>query len=176
VSEPRSTTRPRMPDYGIAPEDEGELLPWSWAVERLEASRNYWVATSGADGVPHLAAVWGVWHDGAFWFSTGGRSRKARNLAANPRCSIAPERADESVVCAGTAVRVTDDQIIGALRRLYIEKYGEGFPDPDANPLFRIEPTTVIGIIESEPEFSTRATRWTFGELAGEEGFEPSVS
>src|SRR3990172_3945323 len=34
--------RPRFPrDYGIPDAEEG-LLPWSWASERLESTRNYW--------------------------------------------------------------------------------------------------------------------------------------
>jgi nitroimidazol reductase NimA-like FMN-containing flavoprotein (pyridoxamine 5'-phosphate oxidase superfamily) len=91
-----------MPDYGISPATDG-LLPWAWAVERLERAHNYWVATTGPDGAPHLAAVWGLWRDGAFAFSTGGSSRKARNLAADPRCAVTPEHAGESVVVEGTA-------------------------------------------------------------------------
>ena len=60
-----------MPDYGISPTTDG-LLPWAWAVERLERAHNYWVATTGPDGAPHLAAVWGCWRDGTFAFSTPG--------------------------------------------------------------------------------------------------------
>jgi general stress protein 26 len=78
-----------MPGYGLAPAEGGDgLLPWSWAARHLERARHYWVATSRPDGSPHLAAVWGLWHDDAFHFSTGGRSRKARNLAANPIASL----------------------------------------------------------------------------------------
>jgi hypothetical protein len=97
-----------MPGYGISPANaEGDLLPWSWAVQRLEQARNYWVASSGPDGSPHLAAVWGVWVDDAFHFSTGGRSRKARNLATDPRCVVSPEQAEEAVVLEGVAEPVT---------------------------------------------------------------------
>ena len=86
-----------MHGYGLR-QDEERLLPWSWAADRLLQSHNYWVATSGSDGRPHLAAVWGVWWQDQFVFSTGGRSAKARNLATDSRCSVAPEGAQESVV------------------------------------------------------------------------------
>ena len=34
--------RPHMPGYGIRGPAEGSgLLPWSWAVERLRAARNF---------------------------------------------------------------------------------------------------------------------------------------
>ena len=76
-----------MPGYGILPSAEG-LLPWAWAQERLRASANYWLATTWPDGRPHVMPVWGVWLDGALWWSSGLRSRKARNLARDPRCTV----------------------------------------------------------------------------------------
>ena len=58
-----STSRPHMPGYGIAGPREGSgLLPWSWAVQRLTASHDYWLATVCPDGRPHVMPVWGVWH------------------------------------------------------------------------------------------------------------------
>ena len=152
-----------MPGYGLAPADGGDgLLPWSWAARRLKRARHYWVATSRPDGSPHLAAVWGLWRDDAFHFSTGGRSRKARNLAANPRCVVTPEQATESVVVEGVAEPVTDPAALAALQAAYRAKYGEGFPDPAQNPVFTVRPGVVFGIIGREPEFTTMATRWVF--------------
>jgi Pyridoxamine 5'-phosphate oxidase len=152
-----------MPDYGLSPAEDGDgLLPWSWAVQHLERAHNYWVATSRPDGSPHLAAVWGLWLGDAFHFSTGGRSRKARNLAANPRCVITPEQAEESVVVEGVARPVTDPATLSALLAAYRAKYGAGFPDPVHNPVFTVRPAVVFGVVEHEPEFSATATRWVF--------------
>jgi PPOX class probable F420-dependent enzyme len=156
-------SRPSMPGYGVLPADAGVgLLPWEWAVERLRRAHNYWLATTRSDGAPHLAAVWGVWLDGAVCFSTGGRSRKARNLAAEPRCVVTPEDARESVVLEGTAERITDPGRVVALAAAYRDKYGSGFPDPDGNPLFAVSPRVVIGLIELDPGLGASATRWTF--------------
>lgn len=84
--------RPRFPTgYGIATDDEG-LLPWSWAEERLEKARNYWIATAGASGAPHAMPVWALWVDGAVVFSTSPESRKGRNLARDPRVAVHLER------------------------------------------------------------------------------------
>jgi nitroimidazol reductase NimA-like FMN-containing flavoprotein (pyridoxamine 5'-phosphate oxidase superfamily) len=152
-----------MPAYGIAPAEGGAgLMPWSWAVEHLEVARNYWVATTKPDGAPHLAAVWGVWLEGAFHFSTAGSSRKARNLAANPRCVVTPEQAEESVVVEGRAERVTAGDRLSRIYHAYSDKYGEGFPDPGENPVFEVRPRVVFGIIGRDPDFGARATRWTF--------------
>ena len=49
-------SRPRM-FGGVA---EPVLLPWSWALDRLSQARNYWIATTRADGRPHSRPVWGV--------------------------------------------------------------------------------------------------------------------
>jgi hypothetical protein len=38
-----------------------ELLPWSWAAERLEAERHYWVVKVRKDGMPQGRPVGGVW-------------------------------------------------------------------------------------------------------------------
>lgn len=146
-----------MPGYGIH-EGETGLLPWSWARERLERTPSYWVATMSAQAGPHLAAVWGVWAEQALWFSTGGRSRKARDLAGDPRCSVSVESADESVVIEGLARPAKGD--VDALRETYTRKYGMGFPDTAGNPLFRVAPRVVIGIRVAD--FASSATRWTF--------------
>jgi len=150
--------RPWMPGYGIATGVEG-LLPWSWAVERLNLSRHYWVATSNAAGVPHLAAVWAVWDADALCFSTGAQSRKARDLATNPRCSITPAGAAESVVVEGRALRL-DAEATARVREPYLAKYGLPFPDGD--PVFAVRPSTVVAVIDGDPDFTERATRWRF--------------
>ncbi|HZM74348.1 MAG TPA: pyridoxamine 5'-phosphate oxidase family protein [Candidatus Limnocylindrales bacterium] len=158
-----SADRPHMPGYGILPAGAGGgLLPWSWAVQRLENAHNYWVATTGRGGAPHLAAVWGLWDSGAFHFSTGGESRKARNLTADPRCVVTPENAGEAVVVEGVAHRVVDSARLDELQALYQSKYGSGFPDPEGNPVFRVEPHAVFGMIEQGEDFVGRATRWRF--------------
>ena len=99
--EPQAS-RPFMPGYGISEGEEG-LLPWSWAVERLEKSHNYWVMTVRPGGRPHAMPVWGVWLDGRYFFSTARTSRKAANLAANPNCVVGTESAAEAVILEGLA-------------------------------------------------------------------------
>src|ERR1700674_435621 len=103
-SEPREPTavRPKVPGYEFSAKKKG-LLPWKWAVKRIEKSREYWIATTRPDGAPHLMIIWGLWFDENFWFSTGSASRKARNLAANPRCAIGTDDAAKAVILEGVA-------------------------------------------------------------------------
>lgn len=158
MSEPRSG-KPHMPGYGL--EESAGQLPWSWARERLERTHNYWVVTTRADGRPHAAAVWGVWLDDEFVFSTATGSRKARNLATNPSCVICTERADEAVSVEGVAEETRDGELLATFRVAYKEKYDWDMSDV-AEGIFRVRPRVVFGFIEHSSQFAKTATRWTF--------------
>jgi pyridoxine/pyridoxamine 5'-phosphate oxidase len=148
-----------MPGYGLLGPTEGRgLLPWSWAEGRLAASRNYWLSTVSAVGRPHAMAVWGVWHSDSFFFSTGGASRKARNLQGNPRCTVTTEGAAEAVIVEGTALHVRDAAILEKVAARYEAKYTMGYP-PDSH-VYRVQPELVFAFIENASEFSGAATRW----------------
>lgn len=151
-----------MPAYGISRELEG-TLPWGWAQERLEQSRNYWVGSTRADGQPHAMAVWGAMVDYDFYFSTADGSVKARNLDRDGRCTICTERADEAVIIEGVAERATDRAALERFAAAYEAKYD--FPlnlDAPPGPIWLVRPRKVFGFIEAEAQFSSAATRWTF--------------
>lgn len=150
-----------MPEYGLEAEHAGSgLLPWSWAIERLEKSRNYWLSTVRDDGRPHAMAVWAVWLEGALMFSTATHSRKARNLAHSARCVISAERADEAVIVEGVAERVRAAAPLEKLRLVYEAKYASGYPSDSA--IFAVRPVAVFGFIERAADFAATATRWNF--------------
>src|SRR5918992_2566785 len=67
-----------------------------------------WLTTINADGSPHVTAVGALWVDGTFWFVTGERSRKGRNLARDPRCSMAVSVRASDLVVEGDVEKVTD--------------------------------------------------------------------
>jgi len=147
---PRAS-RPYMLGYGIVGPTQGSgLLPWSWAEQRLTASRNYWVASRWPDGRPHAMPVWGIWHDESFWFSSSRRSRKARNLAADPRCVITTENAVEPVVVEGTAEVITDTQALTRMLALENAKYSIELLDPAVNATIRVRPHLAFGLAEED--------------------------
>jgi Pyridoxamine 5'-phosphate oxidase len=159
------SSRPYMPGYGTLPEDEGTgLLPWSWAAERLTASRNYWVVTAWPDGRPHAMPVWGMWHDGAFFFSSSKPSRKSKNLTADPRCVVTTEDADNPVVVEGIAELVTAPQDLATILALenakYSTDYGIEMLDPALNSCFRVRPRWAFGL--QAGDFAGSPTRWDF--------------
>lgn len=148
-----------MPGYGLPVGTKG-LLPWKWADDRLRRSHNYWVITVRPDGAPHAMPVWGIWIDGSFFFSTGRESRKARNLAANPRCIVCSEKSAEAAIVEGTAVEVTDDAgVIGRVAPFYGRKYKPWKLDTSMGPVFEVRARTVFGL--REKTFKA-ATRWKF--------------
>jgi hypothetical protein len=161
--EPKSG-RPHMPGYGL-PQSKKGLLPWKWAVQRLRKSHNYWITTVKPDGSPHTMVVWGLWLDGAFLFSTGRQSRKAKNLAKNPRCVVCTEDAAEAVIVEGVA------EIAGVpARRVFLKKYKPKY-DFDMStmeqdilamkePVLAVRPQVVFGLYEKK--FMNSATRWKF--------------
>ena len=69
---------------------------WGNVLEKLDAgsspapdahnARTTWLSTLNGDGSPHVTAVGALWLNGNFWFQTGSGTRKARNVARDPRC------------------------------------------------------------------------------------------
>ena len=163
-----TSDRPGMASgYGLLPESEGKgLLPWSWAAERLERARNYWVASTRPDGRPHVMAVWGVWMEDAFYFGTDPASVKGRNLRANPSIAVHLESGDEVVILEGVVEVVVERMVLGRLYQLYGAKYaialGPQTPDdPGDYPYtLRLRPQRALAWLESD--FPGTATRWRF--------------
>lgn len=167
MREPRAS-RLYWPDaLSKSSEDTSNLKPWSWALERLEKSHNYWIATTRPDRRPHLMIVWGIWWQEAFWFSTGPRTRKAKNIAALPNIVIGTEDADEAIILEGTAEEITDRSVWKQLAKIYNAKYGG-----DVEPLlmasdgcvFRVQPQVVFAQDEHAENFADAVTCWHFEE------------
>ena len=157
-----------MPDYGVDT-PSWTPLPWSWAVERLVANRNFWVVTVSAEGGPHALPVWGVWDDGEkrFAFSCGPRSRKARNLSANAHAAVMTEDTVECLSLEGYAAPVHDTGRQDLWIERYLAKYKPVATSLSAdfirqNLIVEFDPERAFAVIEREDEFATRATRWVF--------------
>jgi hypothetical protein len=153
--------RPHMEGYGLAETDDG-MLPWSWAEERLIRSHDYWCATTWPDGRPHVMPVWAVWLDDALWFSSAPTSRKARNLAHDPRCVLTTDDALEPVVLEGVAAPVTELSVVETFTAAANAKYETDYAVDFyvKNALFRVEPAWAFAL--SEERFDTSPTRWRF--------------
>jgi Pyridoxamine 5'-phosphate oxidase len=164
---------------------EADGLPpvdWDAVTEKLEArsapapaahnARTTWLATVNEDGSPHVTAVGAVWLDGTFWFQTGKGTRKSRNVAQEPRCSIAMSIRDADVVVEGDAARVTEPDVLARVANAWAEGGWPAEPDesgsgitapfnaPSQGPppwnVYRIEPRSATVVLGTEPGGLTR--------------------
>jgi hypothetical protein len=163
-SEPR-IERPYTPGYGI-PETTDGALPWSWARERLERARLYWVATVRPDGRPHAMPTWGAWVDDRFWMEGSPGTRRFRNLAANPACVVHVESGKDCVIVEGIAEDGT-----GPAPDL-VERLVAGFAKYRETDDYTVDPANWVreGFLAVRPtlafgwsEYPVDATRWRFG-------------
>jgi PPOX class probable F420-dependent enzyme len=148
-------SRPAFPaGYGISSEPEG-MLPWAWAEKRLTEARNYWIVTVRPDGSPHSMPVWGGWMGGRVVFSTSPDSRKARNLACDPRVVVNLESGDDVVILEGEVETIAlDDE----LADLYETKYG--YRPGGEGDWYAARPRVVYAW--REQDYPRSATRFTF--------------
>lgn len=134
-------------------------VSWDWARERVTSSHNYLITTVDPGGRPHTMVVWGIWLENAYYFSTGSTTRKAKNLAANPNCTVCNENVEEAVIVEGQARQLAISEIPQAAFDLYQKKYGWKL-DPDMGPVFKVAPRVVFAM--PEKLFPAGATRWVF--------------
>ena len=154
------TSRPNMPSYGLKPADQGTgLKPWAYAVERLVRTRGYWLSTVSEHGAPHVMPIWGIWSRDHFVFSTALSSRKARNMARDPRVVVGVEPTDDAIVLEGTASLVEDAAWRGEIVTLYTAKYGMGIEPGEP---YAVRPARAFSFSTAPGDFEGGSTRWTF--------------
>lgn len=112
-------------------------------------------ATVGVDGTPDITPVWYVFDGGAFLFTTGGATAKARNLRRDPRASlcVADDAAPFAYVEARGEVTLSEDldELLDVATRAGARYMGkdsaEEFGKRNAVPgelVVRLYPTRVI--------------------------------
>ena len=160
-----------------------DAQPWRRACDAIAAafgptthSDAYTAATLGTvrpDGRPHAALVGAIWVDDALYFVSGPGTRKSRNLASDPRCTVALHAQGMDVVFEGVAARVTDAGTLAQLAEQYrvngwpAEVDGAAFTAPYSAPsagpppwyLYRLTIHQAVGVGGEE---GGGATRWKF--------------
>jgi hypothetical protein len=134
-----------------------------------------WLATINPDGSPHVTGVGALWVDGAVWFETGQGTRKGRNLARDPRCTLSIATHEFDLVLEGEALKITDPPTVAAMAARWaaegwparVDDTGHAltaeFSAPSAGPppwyVYRLTPRTATAVGTVEPG---GATRWRF--------------
>ena len=126
-------------------------LAWAWVEERLGSAHNYWLATVEPDGRPYVRPVWCVWGGGVLVFTASPKSRKVRNLLANPRVSVQLELVREVVVVDGDAGPYEPSE---ELLAAYEAKYN--WQLPSSQDWYAVVPSSIYAADEATyPESST---------------------
>ncbi|OXM62812.1 pyridoxamine 5'-phosphate oxidase family protein [Amycolatopsis vastitatis] len=153
-------------------------MPWSRARDLLATQTphenlTFFVGTVRPDGRPHAAGVGAIWVDDTLYFVSGPGTRRARNLAANPACTVSVRLRGLDVTMEGEARRVTDAATLERVAAVYGEGgwpatvMDEGFTAPFMAPtagpapwhLYRLALHHAIGVATAEPY---GASRWDF--------------
>ncbi|MFD9698403.1 pyridoxamine 5'-phosphate oxidase family protein [Lentzea sp. NPDC059081] len=161
-----------LDQYGNAP------LPWSQAKTLLEteseaATVARFLTTVGPDGRPHSTGIGSIWFEDGLVFVSGPGTRKSRNLAANPACTVSYRLRSMDLVLEGDAGRVTDESTLDRIAAAYravgwpAEREGEAFTAPYTAPsggpppwyVYRLSLHAAHAVSTVEPG---GATRWTF--------------
>jgi hypothetical protein len=117
--------------------------------------------------------VVGHWLDDILFFVSGPRTRKSRNLVADPHCTFAISLPDLDLVLEGVAARVTEAEILARVAKGYadrgwpLEVDGDtvtaSFWAPTAPPppwhLHAFTPSGALGVATAAP---AGGTRWCF--------------
>ena len=125
------------------------------------------VATIGADGRPHLVAMWYGFVGGAPAFWTYGRSQKVLNLRRDPRVTCLVETGDsydqlQGVELVGTGVVLEDHDDVMAVGRSVFERYTGPFTDDALPVLERMGAKRVAVRVDVE-----RVVSWDHRKLGG---------
>jgi hypothetical protein len=116
-----------MKSKNLADLYELPVMDWSFVTNRLDLGvhqapgsggpdrHTSWLATINPDGAPHVTAVGSLWFDGSFWFETGDGTRKGRNLARDPRCTLSIATHEFDLVVDGEAERIRDPGTVATM-------------------------------------------------------------
>jgi hypothetical protein len=134
-----------------------------------------WLATVNPDGSPHVTGIGALWVEGSFWFETGAGTRKGRNLARDPRCTLSVATQEFDLTVEGEARRVVDRVTVAAMAERWathgwparVDETGVAltaeFSAPSAGPppwfVYRLTPRSATALLTVEPG---GATRWDF--------------
>ncbi len=143
-----------------------DTLSWREVAARLAGARNYWLSTTSPAGAPHAAPVWGVVIGQTLYLYSERRTRKARNLAADPRLVVHLESGDDVVIVRGTAADLGHPaqapDVVAALAAKYASPADRQYL-PDADPAFdvvyAIRPQSAM--MWRLPDYEASQRRWS---------------
>jgi PPOX class probable F420-dependent enzyme len=125
--------------------------------EFLTSQRTCRVATAGADGAPHVSALWFVWDGTALWLNSVVASQRWTNVTRDPRVSVLVDAGEEFLELCGVEL-IGTAEVVGEVPRtsepsaelaapeaLFGEKYAGGkFVADGRHAWLRLVPDKVV--------------------------------
>jgi hypothetical protein len=82
----------------------------------LRDARTCRVGTVGADGAPHVSALWFVWDGANLWLNSLVKSQRWLNVVRSPRVSVLVDGGDEFMELHGVEI-LGDAEVVGEVPR-----------------------------------------------------------
>lgn len=167
---------PTEPVARVLTDDDRAPIPWAEARARLVDARYAWVSTVHPDGGPQARPVLTVWLGDRCYSSTNRRTRKGRNLTADPRCALSVSTDGMDLTVEGTIRWVEDDLRLAAVAGAFQHKYGwparvdvgaldAPYGAPTAGPppyaVYELVPSVAFAF-GTDDEYGPRSTRYRF--------------
>ncbi|WP_040806967.1 pyridoxamine 5'-phosphate oxidase family protein [Nocardia concava] len=153
-------------------------LPWDLVRKAAEAGIGLaetaaFLGTVSPSGKPSSAGIGCIETGGTLYFTSGPGTKKSRNLAGNPYCTLSFRFPEVDLVLSGVAQRVVDPGEIDRVAAVFresgwpAERSGNAITAPysaqSAGPgpwdLYRFTIHTAVGLALTDPH---GATRWQF--------------
>jgi PPOX class probable F420-dependent enzyme len=117
----------------------------------LEGRHIATLGTENQDGSIHLTAVWYAFEDGSLFVATSGKSRKTRNIAAQPSASLMVDLrksgAERGVNAAGHAELISGEPSRTLNRRIHARYMSAAaISDPQVGPVLELFDDVTIQI------------------------------
>jgi hypothetical protein len=123
----------------------------------LRNARTCRVGTVGADGGPHVSALWFVWDGANLWLNSLVKSQRWVNVLRSPRVSVLVDGGHEFVELHGVEI-LGDAEVVGEVprtsssdaalagpERLFGEKYARGaFVADGRHAWLRVVPDKIV--------------------------------
>ena len=123
----------------------------------------------------YTTGIGALWVDEAFWFETGEQTRKGKNLARDPRCTLGVATHEFDLVVEGIAQQIEDRATVARMAKRWSDQgwparvddtgvaLTADFSAPSAGPppwvIYRMVPDRATAVQTVEPG---GATRWRF--------------
>jgi general stress protein 26 len=148
----------KVPGYQM-PETSEALLQWDFVSNQADSATYYWIACVNKRNGPHVAPLWGIWHENRVHFDGSPHTGWAQNLRKNPQIVVHLPSAEQVVVIEGSATTYDDDALSEEEWAILDGKYRTKYSVAKGSPYWYVEPRKILAWNGGDLK---AMTRWLF--------------